>query len=195
MTYTTQRLIEILDQELRANWRGERVLLSSDERINNPVIAKAIGTNKLSKVFAYQDFRAQVHEYQREHSVSGIVWRDCRYGNHTLRIPEIHNQLIAIPGDKEILMQSKAAALEFWWAVTQGMKFWLADMEPKPIAVEQVHYLIANTEWAELDIARTDLYLGLCWGSPKDYRYQWAKPDSGCDRIIAAMTEPSAIKV
>jgi hypothetical protein len=195
MTYTTQELIEILDQELRANWRGERVLLSSDERINNPVIAKALGTHKLSKVFAYQDFRAKIHEYQREHQVSGIVWRICHYCDRVLRLPEIHNQLIAIPGDKDVLMQAKASILEFWWDVTQEMKFWRAGGEPQPVSAETVRTRVLQTEWVELDIARTELYLGLCWGNPKEYLYQWAQPESGCERIIAAMTEPSAIKV
>ena len=41
MSYTTQQLLEILDQELRAAWKGERVLLSSAQRINNSVLAKA----------------------------------------------------------------------------------------------------------------------------------------------------------
>jgi hypothetical protein len=52
-----------------------------------------------------------------------------------------------------------------------------------------------EAEWAELDAAQTELYLGLCWGNPQEYQYQWAKPDSGCHRIIAAKDEPSAIKV
>ena len=60
MIYTTQQLIKILDQELKATWRGERVILSGHDRINNPVIAKALNTNKINQVFAYQDFRPTV---------------------------------------------------------------------------------------------------------------------------------------
>lgn len=195
MTYTTEQLIQILDQELQANWRGERFLLSSDDRINNPVIAKALGSQKLSKVFAYQDFRAQIHQYQQAHNVSGVVWRLCTYGDRVLRLPEIHNQLIAIPGDKEILIQAKASVLEFWWQVTQNQRFWFAGHDPQPTTLEQVQHLAQQAEWVELDIARTEFYLGLCWGNPKECQYQWARPDSGCDRIIAAPTEPSSIKV
>jgi len=44
-------------------------------------------------------------------------------------------------------------------------------------------------------VARTELYLGLCWGNPLEHQYQWAQPFSGCHRIIAAVDEPSSIKV
>jgi len=42
MTYTTQDLIDILDRELKANWKGKRVVLSSAERINDPVVTKLL---------------------------------------------------------------------------------------------------------------------------------------------------------
>ena len=99
MSYTTEELIDFLDQELRAAWRGERVVLSSSQRLD-PVIAKAIGTEKLSKVFAVQDFRDQIHQYQREHLVSGLVWHTCRFQGRSHRFPELHPQLIATAQDK-----------------------------------------------------------------------------------------------
>jgi len=89
MAYTTAELLDFLDQELRAAWRGERVVLSSDQRLN-PVVAKAIGTEKLSKVFAVQDFRDQIHHYQREHNVSGLVWHTCRFQGRSHQFPELH---------------------------------------------------------------------------------------------------------
>lgn len=76
MTYTTQQLLEILEQELRATCQGKRVLLSPGDRLDNPIMAKAINLDQVGKVFAYQDFRGQIHEYQRQHNVSGLVWRD-----------------------------------------------------------------------------------------------------------------------
>ena len=114
MTYTTQQLIDILDQELKAAWRGERVLLSTDDRLANPVISKAIGADKLSKVFAYQDFRAQIHQYQREHNVSGLVWHPCTFNEKTIQLPEIHPDLTAIPADKATLATAIADIIQFW---------------------------------------------------------------------------------
>lgn len=195
MTYTTQELIQILDQELRANWQGERIVLSSAERINNPVIAKALDLQKISKVFAYQDFRHQIHQYQRQQNVSGLVWRVTTFNGKNIRFPELHNQLVAIPGDKEILLAAKESVLAFWQEITEQMNFWLAENRHSAIASEYVNYLAKQAEWAEVDAARTELYLGLCWGNPQECQYRWAKPKSGCNRIIAAIDKPSAIKV
>jgi hypothetical protein len=63
------------------------------------------------------------------------------------------------------------------------------------ISREYVNKSIFQAEWAEIDATRTEVYLGLCWGDPSEYRYQWAKPKSGCDRIIASDNEPSSIKI
>jgi hypothetical protein len=195
MIYSTQELISILDEELRATWKGKRIVLSSADRINDPVVAKALDLQKISKVFAYQDFRRQIHQYQHQHRVSGIVWREANFNGKTLRFPELHNQLVAIPGDKETLIASKTSVLEFWWEVTQMMNFWLASDRSHSIPPARVKQLAQEAEWAEIDATRTEVYLGLCWGNPQEYQYQWAYPHSGCHRIIASMTEPSSIKV
>ena len=195
MTYTTQELIQILDQELQATWQGRRIVLSSAERINNPVIAKALDLQKISKVFAYQDFRRQIHEYQHQHRVSGLVWRESIFNEQRLCFPELHNQLVAVPGDKETLIAAKASVWEFWQEVTEGMSFWLAGDRHRQITADYTEYLARQAEWAEIDAARTELYLGLCWGNPQECQYRWAKPKSGCNRIIAATDQPSSIKV
>ncbi len=195
MIYTTQQLIEILEKEMHATWRGERVLLSSENRINNPVLAKAINLEKANKVFAYQDFRRQIHEYQQKNHVSGLIWRTCTYRNQSIRFPEVHSQLIAVEGDKETLMAAKGFLLDFWQDMTQEMNFWLVVHRRRPLNRDSLTELIQQSEWAELDAARTELYLGLCWGNPMEYQYQWAKPQSGCHRVIAAVNEPSSIKI
>jgi len=40
-----------------------------------PLIDKYLRSDGIQKFTAYQDFKAAVHRYQREHRVSGIVWR------------------------------------------------------------------------------------------------------------------------
>ena len=195
MTYSTQQLLDILDQELRATWNGKRILLSSAERLDNPVVAKALDMQKVGKVFAYQDFRRQVHEYQQAYQVSGLIWRDCHFQGRSVRFPELHNQLIAVAGDKERLMAAKTEILEFWQVCTQGMGFWLAAHHHRPLRPDSLADFIQETEWAELDATQSELFLGLCWGNPQDYQYDWAKPESGYYRIVAAMNQPSTIKV
>lgn len=193
-TYTTAELIQILEQEMRATWKGERILLSSDNRLDNPVITKAIDMQKVNKVFAYQDFRSQIHDYQLKHQVSGIIWREASFRGHIVRFPEVHNQLTAIPGDKEILMAAKNSVLTFWERVTENLNFWLVGTPYQQINADYVAKLARQAEWAEVDAALTEVYLGLCWGNPKEYLYKWAKPKSGCDRIIATATKPGTIK-
>ena len=209
MTYTTQDLIAILDRELKANWKGKRVVLSSESRINDPVVSKLLNMKRVNKVFAYQDFRSQVHQYQLEHQVSGIIWRNCHFGDRKIQYPEIHNQLIPLKADKQTLVEAKQSVIEFWQQATTTMKFWLAQapgknqlapVEPsstphQPINLEYVQKRIRQAEWAEVDATRSEVYLGLCWGDPEEYRYQWAKPKSGCDRVIASQTVPSSIKI
>jgi hypothetical protein len=185
MSYTTEQLIEILDQELRANWQGKRILFSSSERLNNPVLAKAIGAEKLSKVFAYRDFRAQIHEYQRQHQVSGLVWRVCRFNGYQVECPELHNQLIAIPQDKETLRAVKPRILEFWQKATANLWLWEEGNPPTLIDAQTVQERVREVEWLEVETTRRELILNLCWGNPKECHYQWALPHSGRDRIMA----------
>ena len=195
MTYTTEQLLDFLDQELRATWQGERVVLSSAERIDNPVLSKAIGADKLSKVFAIQDFRAQIHHYQQQHGVSGLVWHTCQFRGRSLRVPELHPQLIAIPADKAALAAARPAMLDFWRQSIDGLRLWRAGSDPQPVDRDTVEAALAASEWVELSATRSELYLGICWGDPKDCHCDWAKPESGCDRIIATAGEPSGIKV
>ncbi|MGD1904515.1 MAG: hypothetical protein ACFB0C_00815 [Leptolyngbyaceae cyanobacterium] len=195
MSYSTEELIDILDQELRAAWRGERQVLSSADRLNNPVVAKALGTEQLSKVFAVQDFRDQIHQYQRDHQVSGLIWHTCRFGGRSMRFPEVHPQLTTIPADKQCLIAAKSDVIDFWRSVSPGLRLWRPGVPPEPLERSQVEDLIVEAEWAEVDATRSELYLTLCWGEPKDCHYDWAKPESGCERIIAAIAEPSAIKI
>jgi len=195
MTYTTEQLIQILEREMQASWRGERVLLSAGDRFNDPVLSLALGSDRISKVYAYREFREQVHRYQLDHQVSGLVWRECRFQGRTLTYPELHNQLAAIPADKERLRAAKPAVLDFWRRATAHLPLWLAGDEPQGMNRETIEQLARDAEWAEMDATRQELYLGLCWGKPQECHYRWALPESGCRRFVAAERYPQNIKV
>ena len=195
MTYTTQELITILEQELRATCQGKRLLLSAAKRLDNPVIAKAIALDKVGNVFAYQDFRQQIHEYQRQNQVSGIIWRNCQFKGQTLTFPELHNQLIAAAGDKDILIKAKNSVIQFWWDQTIEMRFWFSANHYRSINSSSLTEFIEEAEWAELDATQQDLFLGLCWGNPEESQFEWAKPESGCHRIVASKSNPSSLKI
>jgi hypothetical protein len=195
MPYTTQQLLEILDREMRATCQGKRVLLSSGDRLENPVIAKAIDLTQVGKVFAYQDFRQEIHAYQQEHQVSGLIWRECHFNGDRLQFPEVHRQLTVIEGDKAQLMAAKGKIWDFWQRHTPLLNYWLIAHKNRPIDRESFADLWSQGEWAELDATKTELFLGICWGNPLEYQYQWAKPNSGYHRVVAARDQPSAIKI
>lgn len=195
MVYSTEQLIDILEQEMRASVQGKRVLLSAAERFNDPVLSLALGTEKIGRVYAYREFREQIHQYQREHQVSGLIWRTCRFHGVTVRFPELHNQLIAIAPDKLTLQSAKTEVVNFWRQVTRDLQYWLIGAEQQQISVELVETFIQEAEWAEVDATLTDLYLGLCWGKPEERHYQWALPESGCRRIVATRDRPSLHRI
>ena len=76
-----------------------------------------------------------------------------------------------------------------------GLRLWEAGHDPIEIDAAKVEAYIQDAEWADLTATRSELYLGLCWGNPKECYCDWAYPESGCHSIIAATAEPSAIKV
>ncbi|MEA5419365.1 hypothetical protein VB712_09005 [Spirulina sp. CCNP1310] len=196
MAYTTAELIDILDREMRASCQGKRVLLSAEARLNaDPVLALALGADKISNVYAFREFREQIHQYQREQGVSGLIWRTCQFQGHPLTFPELHNQLIAIPADLELLREAKADVLAFWRRVSFPLRLWLLGKEDQEITPNFVEELAREAEWAEVDVTMTEVYLGLCWGKPEERHCQWAFPESGCRRIVATPGVPSAIKV
>jgi hypothetical protein len=195
MAYTTAQLLDILNAEMKAAVRGDRLLLMGDRRLDNPVITKAIDPQKLSQIYAFQDFREQIHRYQIAEGVSGIVWRECHFQGRSVRFPEIHPQLTATAEDKLRLGAAKGAVIAFWREAVADLRLWRASNPPAPIARKQVESLIERAEWADVEATRSELYLLLCWGNPKESYYAWAYPESGCDRIIATQTQPSGIKV
>ncbi|MBV5259718.1 hypothetical protein FLX56_14970 [Synechococcus moorigangaii CMS01] len=196
MVYSTQDLLQILDQELKAALRGDRLLLSPDARIGVPIVTMALDQEQLGRVFACQDFTQQIHQYQRDHKVSGIVWRDITVGDRHLRLPEIHQQLIAIESDKAILQATKQQVLNFWAQITPSLNLWhLANHDLLPLNPQDFEQICHRAEWAELDIGQGEYYLALCWGNPKECHYRWAYPESGCDRLIAAAEKPRHLNI
>jgi len=118
--YSTQELIEILADERQACLKGKRLKLEVKVS-GNPVIDQFIRTDGLQKFTAYQDFKAAIHDYQRENQVSGIIWREVTVKGQTLRYPEVDSELIALTSDLEILKAAKNSILEFWYEVTREM--------------------------------------------------------------------------
>ncbi|WP_071189269.1 hypothetical protein [Trichormus sp. NMC-1] len=189
--YTTQELIQILADERQACLKGERLKLEVTAS-GNPVLDQFITSEGLQKFTAYQDFKASIHEYQRENEVSGIVWKDLTVKGKTLHYPEVDAQLIALKSDLEILKTSKNSILEFWNAVTAEMELYLSVSNGKlheKINILDVERIIQRTEWASLlkweNSKFLEVILQLGWGQPEEAAYKRGRPHSGSEFIHA----------
>ncbi|BAY43384.1 hypothetical protein SAMD00079811_09630 [Scytonema sp. HK-05] len=189
--YTTEQLIQILRSEREACLTGKRLKLAVTVS-GNPVIDQFIRTDGLQKFTAYQDFKATIHEYQREHQVSGIVWREVTVKGKTLRYPEVDAQLIALSSDIETLKAAKNSVLQFWNEVTVGMDLYLSFSHGKTyqqIIKADVDRIAQRTEWTTLwkweNTNFLEIILHLGWGKPEEACYKRGFPMSGSESIHA----------
>jgi len=189
--YTTQELIQILADERQACLKGNRLKLEVKVS-GNPVIDQFIRTDGLQKFTAYQDFKAAIHDYQRENQVSGIIWREMTVKGKTLHYPEVDTELIALTSDLEILKTAKNSILEFWYEVTTGMDLYLSfnnSKQHQQIAIPDVERIAQITEWASLwkweNSNFLEIILQLGWGKPEEAYYKRGRPRSGSEYIHA----------
>ncbi|NMG19028.1 hypothetical protein [Brasilonema bromeliae] len=189
--YTTEQLIQILRSERQACLKGNRLKLAVTVS-GNPVIDQFIRTDGLQQFTAYQDFKATIHEYQNEHQVSGIVWREVTVKGKILRYPEVDAQLIALPSDIEILIAAKNSILEFWNEVTVGMDLYLSfshGKQHRQIEKNDVDRIGQRTEWTSLSKCENtnflEVILQLGWGKPEEACYKRGFPTSGSECIHA----------
>ncbi|MEO3703858.1 hypothetical protein [Trichormus azollae] len=189
--YTTQELIQILAAERQACLKGKRLKL--EVRVSgNPVIDQFITTEGLQKFTAYQDFKASIHEYQRENLVSGIVWKNLNFKSKTLHYPEVDAQLIALNSDLEILTKARDSMLEFWQEITSEMELYLSVSNGKQharINKLDVERIARRTEWVGLikweNTNFLEVILQMGWGKPEEAAYKRGKPHSGSEFIHA----------
>ncbi|BAT52938.1 hypothetical protein NOS3756_18800 [Nostoc sp. NIES-3756] len=189
--YTTEELIQILADERQACLKGERLKLEVTVS-GNPVIDQFIRTDGLQKFTAYQDFKNAIHDYQREHQVSGIVWKEVSVKGKILRYPEVDTQLTALSSDLEILQAAKNSILEFWYEVSAGMDLYLSfnnNKQHQLIFLSDVERIVQRTEWATLlkweNPNFLEIVLQLGWGNPEEASYKRGRPKSGSEFIHA----------
>jgi hypothetical protein len=190
--YSTAELINILEAERQACLHGRRLNLTETSSTGNPVIDRFLKSEGVQKFTAYQNFKAAVHEYQREHQVSGIVWREMVVKGNSLRYPVVNDELIALPVDLMTLKAAKISMLEFWRQVTVGMDLYLSintgkdfrQIEPVDVeAIAQRTEWVSLSNWEKLDFLEILLQLG--WGKPEEAYYKRGWPTSGSEYIHA----------
>ena len=177
--------------ERRACLLGQRLNLAA-KASGSPLIDKYLRSDGIRKFTAYQDFKAVVHRYQREHRVSGIVWRQLTLKGKTLHYPEVDTQLIALVSDLETLKAVKASIVAFWYEVTPGMELYLSFNNGKDhqlITPADVDRIIQRTEWASVCKCENsnflEIILQLGWGQPAEAAYKREWSASGSEYIHA----------
>lgn len=191
--YTTQELIEILARERQACMRGQRLSLTA-KASGNPIVDRFLSTEGIQKFTAYQNFRATVHQYQRDRGVSGLVWRQVAVGDRRLSFPMTDDQLVALPSDLATLRAAKASVLQFWYAVTPGLDIFLSldrGRDYRLIDPAEVDGMAQRVEWAGVaKQERSDfleIVLQLGWGQPDEARYRRGWPESGSEYVHAVV--------
>jgi hypothetical protein len=189
--YSTEELIKILADERRACINGERLNLAASAS-GSPLLDQFLKPDGIQKFSAYRDFKAAVHRYQRQHQVSGIVWRQLTMKGTTLRYPAVDDQLAALSSDLEILKAAKTSILAFWHSVTQGMDLYLSinsGKDYRQIRLDEVGVIIKGTEWASLSVHGNstflEIILQLGWGQPEEASYKRGWPLAGSEYIHA----------
>ena len=187
--YSTEELIKILADERRACMNGERLNLAASAS-GSPLLDQFLKPDGIQKFSAYRDFKAAVHRYQRQHQISGIVWRQITMKGQTLRYPAVDDQLVALSSDLELLKAAKVSILAFWYSVTQDMDLYLSINSGKDyrrIVPDEVEAIAHRTEWTSLSVHGNstflEIILQLGWGKPEEACYKRGWPTSGSEYV------------
>lgn len=128
MTYTTSELISILDTAIKRSVEIQcacsPLRLPGEDHADWETIFEFNAKNSQTALESYWQQREQIHAYQLEHQVSGLVSDEWTYQGKTIQAFSVHDQLIAIPGDKQVLIQQTPQLIKWWVEVTQGMNLW-----------------------------------------------------------------------
>jgi hypothetical protein len=193
--YSTEALIQILDEERRACISGQRLNLAAQPSGSNHVIDQLIEPTGIQKFTAYENFRDTIHQYQHEYQVSGIVWQTVTIGHRTLNFPHIDPQLASLNQDLRVLWAAKTDVLIFWQQVTATLAHFLSVSHGNRFTPltdrDRLYALIARSEWATIAHHgtgdRLEVILQLGWGKPDAARYYRDSPTSGSEFIHAVV--------
>ena len=101
-----------------------------------------------------QGKRQAIWAEQISQGISGIEWYTVEYGGMTVELPRLCEELMLVPGDKEILMQSKSVAFGFLAHWNMVFKLWHYDRETESRWLEsrwsQFYQEYLQREWLEL---------------------------------------------
>ena len=175
MTYTTEQLIEFLDQEHKACNSGQRVFPLPDDAEEKAiefagVMGAFLGAKGLTQIGAYHDYRDQIHGYQQKHQVSGVYVRtEIMPDGSVFKFPEQHDQLVLVDGDMDILRSAKDRVLQAFFEQIQKGFYYLShtiySREGGEWAMETtldfIRHFAGNMEWAAISSSDLTSFFGI----------------------------------
>lgn len=178
--YNTEQLISILDtavnRSVEIQCACSPLSAPEAETADWEIIHKFNAKNAAAALEGYWQLREQIHNYQHEHQISGLIAEERTYQGKTIKAFSVHEQLISILGDKEVLRKQTPKVIEWWVEVTQGMELWHSPTfnreDDYRVSLEEILPLAPLVEWAEISVSnglRTEIDLKLCWGEPDPY--------------------------
>lgn len=215
MTYTTQELIKLLEGERDACMNGDRLKLSATITGLSKEADAILGAKGIQQIASYHDFRTEIWKYQVQNLISGIVWEEIDIKDKLFRFPTVHDQLLSLPSDVELMKSYKGCVVGFWRNVTQGLQLWRSGSNHKGherpdmiISPAEADLLISQSEWVTLsantfdhklrrwtlDSEPTDreILIQLGWGWPELAGYWQHWPEHHCEWITAV--NPDAVE-
>jgi hypothetical protein len=196
--YSTQDLLQILADERSACVNGQRLDLAAQPSGINPLLDRFIEPTGIQKFTAYEKFRATIHQYQRDHHVSGLIWPEITIGNATVKSPQIDDELISVTNDLRVLRAARPRMLGFWYRATESLTLFLRVSGAtgfQPIDRAEIKSIQDRSAWAVLSCQgqgeNRELILQLGWGKPEDAKYPrglpGSFPESGSEFIHAVL--------
>lgn len=115
MSYTTEQLISYLEEyESKCMDYQKQLIQQRDKQLGkhqrrNEEVFDYFGKQTVKTTESYWEVREQVQQYQRDYNVSGVAWEEVFYRGMSIRVPRVHDQLICMPGDKNVLIAATPA--------------------------------------------------------------------------------------
>lgn len=176
MVYTTLELISILDTAIKRSVEIQCACSPLREpeadHADWETIFEFNAKNSQTALESYWQLREQIHAYQLEHQVSGLVSDQWTYQGKTIEAFCVHDQLIAILGDEQVLIQQTPGLIKWWVEVTQGMNLlWYSPTseckDDYCVDYEEIWRLAPLAQWASISICDAmtfEINMWLCWG-------------------------------
>ena len=184
MVYTTEKLTEILVDEFE---RCSSIISDKpqNQRTTFDIEQDAIACK------AYQEIMRQIWHYQLQHQISGLVWCEYEYVGYAVAFPKVHENLVALEGDIDVLRAYKQHVIQWWLNVVGGRRIWRDYSEGQRVLSDVRHVLrvAQHVDWAipvieDFPVPRITVHLE--WGVPEDVD-RIDRPASGCVTFSALL--------